>query len=130
MSIESDYLDEQDFYEMCQQYRHAKDVIAPPGLPNASEAYEALKLYIRNMQSKQFADALAANALLIAENRRLKNAIAPFAKIKPSSFYPDDGSENEPYVVMLAKKSFAIDPDFYAMDLVKAKKAIKHGSQS
>lgn len=44
---EHDWLDDQDFYEMCQQYRHARDIAAPPGFLSAAEAFEALKEYIR-----------------------------------------------------------------------------------
>lgn len=44
---ERDWLDDQDFYEMCQQYRHAQDAVARPGFLTAAEAFEALKEYIR-----------------------------------------------------------------------------------
>lgn len=41
-------LDGQDFYELCQRYRFARDVIpVAPGLPNASEAFEDIKTFIR-----------------------------------------------------------------------------------
>jgi hypothetical protein len=44
-----DWLDEQEFYDICQSYRHAKDVVADfPGMPTAAEAFEALKKYIRD----------------------------------------------------------------------------------
>lgn len=44
----ADWLDEQEFYEICQQYRHARDgVERHPGLLTAAEAFEVLKAYIR-----------------------------------------------------------------------------------
>ena len=42
------WLDEQDFYEICQVYRHARDPLPiAPGFLNAAEAFEQLKQYIR-----------------------------------------------------------------------------------
>lgn len=44
-----DWLDEQEFYDICQSYRYAKDVVADfPGMPTAAEAFEAMKKYIRD----------------------------------------------------------------------------------
>lgn len=46
-----DWLDEQEFFEVCQSYRHAEDISgALPG-PTPSEAFEALKKYIRDQIS-------------------------------------------------------------------------------
>jgi len=70
-----DYLDEQEFYEVCQRYRHAKDWKTEDGRGTASQAFEALKDYIRQQHTKALPDALAANALLIAENRRMRKAL-------------------------------------------------------
>lgn len=43
-----DWLDEQEFYEVCKSYWHAKDAVADfPGMPTAGEAFEALKKYVR-----------------------------------------------------------------------------------
>jgi hypothetical protein len=44
----TDSLDSRDFYEVCQQYRHAQDAI---GEPNAAEAFEQLKRWIRRNAS-------------------------------------------------------------------------------
>lgn len=38
------WLDEQDFYEVCQAYRHSREI--PLGLPTPVQAFEALKDYI------------------------------------------------------------------------------------
>ena len=43
------FLNEREFYDVCQSYRHAKDInAAAPGLPTAHEAFEALKAYVRS----------------------------------------------------------------------------------
>jgi len=42
------WLDSQDFYEICQRYRHAQDAVPRgPGQPTAVEAFEDLKSAIR-----------------------------------------------------------------------------------
>ena len=41
-----DWLESRDFYELCQNYRMATDVVAPKGHDTASEAFERLKLTI------------------------------------------------------------------------------------
>jgi hypothetical protein len=42
-----DYLDSRDFYELCQQYRHARDIIPlAEEYPTAAEAFEKLKAEI------------------------------------------------------------------------------------
>lgn len=42
-----DWLESKDFYELCQSYRHAQDIIAAAeGQPTAGEAFERLKLSI------------------------------------------------------------------------------------
>lgn len=43
-----DWLDEQEFYEYCQNYRHSTDRPFMPGMQNTVEAFEALKKYIRD----------------------------------------------------------------------------------
>ena len=44
----AEWLDSQDFYELCQQYRHAQDLLPrAPGLLTAAQAYEELKRQIR-----------------------------------------------------------------------------------
>ena len=43
-----DALDSEEFYEVCQRYRHAQDAIPlGPGFPTAAEAFEQLKEWIR-----------------------------------------------------------------------------------
>jgi hypothetical protein len=39
-------LESQDFYEVCQQYRHAQDIVARPGQMTAGQAFEFLKDWI------------------------------------------------------------------------------------
>lgn len=48
----TDWLDEQEFFDICQSYRHAGDG-SPifPGMPTAAESFEALKKYIRDQIS-------------------------------------------------------------------------------
>ncbi len=47
-----DWLDEQEFYEVCQTYRHASAVRANiHGFLTPAEAFEALKKYIRDQIS-------------------------------------------------------------------------------
>lgn len=41
-----DWLDEQDFFEMCQQYRHSVEWRRGPGDKTTVEAFEALKAFI------------------------------------------------------------------------------------
>lgn len=49
------------------------------------------------------------------------DALEPFAKITPSSFYPEDGSEAEHYRVVLCDGSQA--HDFTGADLARARAA-------
>ena len=43
----AEWLDSEYFYELCQSYRHAQDAVPEvPGMPTASEAFEALKIEI------------------------------------------------------------------------------------
>jgi hypothetical protein len=69
--------------------------------------------------------AEAAQALLAAEARieRLTKALEPFAKIKPSSFYPDDGSEAEGYLVLL-QGTYSNPVSFTGADLALARAAL------
>lgn len=55
----NDVLDSQDFYEVCQQYRHAEHAF---GSPTAPEAFEELKKWIREMQSFIHSPEEIANA--------------------------------------------------------------------
>lgn len=42
-----DWLDEQEFFDICQAYRHSQDG-QPDFMPTPAEAFEALKKYIRD----------------------------------------------------------------------------------
>lgn len=42
-----DWLDEQDFYEICQQYRHSNEFKRWSTQMTTVEAFEALKTFIR-----------------------------------------------------------------------------------
>lgn len=53
----------------------------------------------------------------------LVEALAPFAAIKPSSLYPDDGSEAEEYVVIL-KGGHGNPAEFTGADLARARAAL------
>lgn len=49
-----EWLDSQDFYELCQQYRHAKDGSPPnPGSVSAVDAFDALKMAILAEATKE-----------------------------------------------------------------------------
>ncbi len=73
----SDYLDEQDFYEVCQTYRHAQDVLPlAPGLLTAAEAFDALKEYIRqNLQTATWAERELAEIVRIVQPREHEDEI-------------------------------------------------------
>jgi hypothetical protein len=55
----------------------------------------------------------------------LEEALKPFAKIKPSSFYPEDGSESEGYGVVLTYHQAGEGADFTGKDLANAKAALE-----
>lgn len=40
-------VDGQNFYELCQQYRHSKEIMPHPGLPNTVQAFDNLREYIK-----------------------------------------------------------------------------------
>lgn len=70
------------------------------------------------------------------EISRLRNALAPFAQIKPSSLHPVDGSETEGYSVMLFETDrlgHQLAPDFTGADLARAREVLgtptKKGTQ-
>jgi hypothetical protein len=68
-------------------------------------------------------DALPA---LLTRIEVLEKALRPFAEIVPSSFCPADGSEAEPYCVLLAP--YAGNPvEFTGADLARARTAIEGG---
>ena len=50
----NNWLRSQEFYELCQRYRHARDVVAAgSGLPTASEAFEELQREILVQAQRQ-----------------------------------------------------------------------------
>jgi hypothetical protein len=53
---------------------------------------------------------------LRAENARLREAVRPFARIRPSSLYAEDGSDGDRYSVELADRY-----DFTGADLARAR---------
>lgn len=59
---------------------------------------------------------------LLDERDRLRVAIEPFAKIKPSSLHPEDGSEAEKYAVIL-KGDHGNPAEFTGSDLRAARAA-------
>lgn len=63
-------------------------------------------------------------AAALARAERLEEALKPFAKLTPSSLYPDDGSEAERYSYVLAHP--ADDADFTGEDLARARAALAH----
>ena len=40
-------VDGQDFYELCQQYRHSKEIMPLPSIPNTVQAFDNLRRYIK-----------------------------------------------------------------------------------
>lgn len=40
-------VDGRDFYELCQQYRHSKEIESHPSLPNTPRAFNNLREYIK-----------------------------------------------------------------------------------
>ena len=74
-------------------------------------------------------------ARLREENEKLRAALKPFAAIKPSSFYPPDGSEGEGYVTTLWEKIHALGnsnpkPDFTGADLVHARAVLASSGEA
>ena len=60
---------------------------------------------------------------LIARIREMEAALAPFAAIQPSTFYPADGSEREEYGAIL-REPFSSPPAFTGEDLARARAAM------
>jgi hypothetical protein len=66
-------------------------------------------------------------ARLREENEKLRAALKPFAAIEPSSFYPADGSEAEPYAVVLQEggiHELSARVEFTGADLSRARAAL------
>ena len=61
---------------------------------------------------------------LKAEVKEAREIIELFAKIKPSSLYPRDGSENELYCVVL-KQDYGNRGEFTGADLARARAFLK-----
>ena len=40
-------VDGRDFYELCQEYRHSKEIMPHPSLPNTVRAFDNLRDYIK-----------------------------------------------------------------------------------
>lgn len=59
----SAWLDEQEFYELCQQYRHSQEWTAPPTV----ETFEALKAYIRAKIEREL-DMASESAVIHEQN--------------------------------------------------------------
>lgn len=59
-----------------------------------------------------------------ARIKALESALRPFARIKPSTFYPEDGSEAEPYCVLIAPPK-GNPVEFTGADLARARNALK-----
>ena len=84
VTISDERLDSQDFYEICQQYRHARDINALPGAITATEAYEALKQHVCAL----LAEAVAQERAEIEKACRVAECLAErFAGFLP---WPDD----------------------------------------
>ena len=68
----------------------------------------------------------AANIIQAQAERivKLEKALKPFVKIKPSTFYPADGSENEEYIVTI-RTPWSNPADFTGADLARARTALK-----
>lgn len=62
------------------------------------------------------------------EVERLREALEPFAKIKPSTLHPEDGSEAEEYIVTL-KGDYGNPAEFTGADLARARTAIQGESR-
>ena len=73
-------------------------------------------------------EAAAAIERLAAENAAMREALEPFARILPSSFYASDGSEGENYFAVLHDNSRHDQPDFSGADLSRARTALEGAS--
>jgi hypothetical protein len=69
---------------------------------------------------------------LRSQLQKLREALEPFAKIEPSSFYPSDGSEEEGYTVIPDGKAedvgISSGPDFTGADLARARAVLQETS--
>lgn len=85
-----------------------------------------VKWTIRGNLAKAISRLLDAEKSAIqAENKALREASAPFAKIKPSTLFLADGSEAEPYSVILTEDCVHEDPAFTGKDLDNLRAALK-----
>ena len=80
------------------------------------------------LASNTITEAAAAIERLAAENAAMREALEPFARILPSSFYASDGSEGENYFAVLHDNSRHDQPDFSGADLSRARTALQGAS--
>lgn len=64
---------------------------------------------------------------LLARIRELSEALHPFAKIEPSSFFSADGSENEGYHAIIVGDGSA---EFTGRDLARARSALNRSTDN
>lgn len=66
---------------------------------------------------------------LQAELREAREIIRPFANIKPSSLYPEDGSENEPYCVIM-QQDYGNPAEITGAHLARARAFLTKGEKN
>lgn len=74
-------------------------------------------------RQRELNEATATIARLSAKVEAAREALAPFARIRPSSFHPADGSESEAYTIIL-KSLWGNPQDFTGGDLALARAAL------
>jgi hypothetical protein len=73
-----EWLESQDFYELCQQYRHSHEVSGHPGIPTVVEAFERLKLSIADAFVPLSAQSERGETMRHpTDERSLASAVAP-----------------------------------------------------
>lgn len=78
-------------------------------------------------------EAAAEITRLRSDNQKLREALEPFAKVTPSSLFPDDGSEAEEYWLLCGTKEdsgISNGPDFTGADLARARAALAEGNSN
>ena len=89
-----EWLDSKDFYELCQSYRHAGDVIPrAEGFPTACEAYEALKDEIeKRVLEPNYRNAIIEECAKVCDENSMASAEKCASAIRELKSVPTDGT--------------------------------------
>lgn len=79
---------------------------------------------LKRAEIRTLEEAAQALQSALLRERELEAALEPFAAIAPSSLYPEDGSEDEGYIVLL-KSHYDNPKAFSGVDLARARSSLK-----